>query len=162
MDFSGILSLRLLCECSPAFCSANVHWFYYWAWDGKGCLGVSQSTLCLGEKKLPARLSASCQLKELMTQIQAKHWAEAKERERSLNSEENQCQTASPNIQLRRSHHAGKWGDCVFILCFEYTHTRSHKLPPLFLSHRHILPWSEILRLLYTSVKQNKQNNNLL
>lgn len=37
-------SFLLLCKCSPAFCSANVHWFCYWLWDGKGCLGVSQDT----------------------------------------------------------------------------------------------------------------------
>lgn len=157
MDFSRMVSPFSWSVCSPAFHSANVHWFCSWIWGWKRLLRCQpRHSLCLGERELPARLSASCQLKEFMTQIQAKHWAEAKKRGREPQLRWRlQCQTASLK-QFRGTHHARGLWDFGFMLCFENTHicvhAHSYTLP---FSHTHadiLLP--KILKLLNTPVEK--------
>lgn len=66
-------SFLLLCECSPAsILLTSIGSVTCLEW--KRLLRCQpRHSLCLGERELPAQLSVSCQLKELMTQIQAKH-----------------------------------------------------------------------------------------
>lgn len=138
-----------LCECSPAFRSANVHWFCYWDWGWKRLLRCQpRHSLCLGERELPARLSTSCQLKELMTQIQAKHWTEAKKRGREgslfSSDESSSAKLHHWNLQLRGTHHTRRLRDFVFILCFENTDICTHTnfLSLMLTQTRFFLSWN--------------------
>lgn len=80
-------------------------------------------SLCLGERELPAWLSISCQFKELMTQIQAKHRTEAGGKGGNPISDE--------GFRAKHHHwtlHFGEpepftWGLChpMYGLCFENT-----------------------------------------
>ena len=132
-------SFLFLCECSPAFCSANVHWFCYWVWDGKGCLGVSQDTpsvwgrrICQPDYPLPASLRSLW--------LRFKQNTELKQKEREGASTQKKVPVpnciAEHSTQEKPSCRKVRWL-CVHSLLWIHTHTRSHKLPPLSLSQTH-------------------------
>lgn len=148
-------SFLLLCKYSPAFCSANVHWFSYWVWGWKRLLRCQpRHSLCSGEVELPARLSTSCQLKELMTQSQAKHWAESKKRRREPQLRWRLwCQTASlkHSTQGNPPHQKAGWFLCSCSALETHIGAPTH-ISFLLHSHKHISPQAGILRLLYPPV----------
>lgn len=134
----------LLCEWSPAFRSANVHWFCSWDWGWKRLLRCQpRHSLCLGERELPARLSASCQLKELMTQIQAKHSAEAKREGGNLSSDDgSSAKLHHWSSQLRNTSHKRAMWFCVHGLVWKHTymHVHTHTHNTFLFSHSQFLP----------------------
>ena len=121
-------SCLLLCECGPAFCSANVHWFYYWVWDGKGCLSVSQDTpsvwgrrSCQPDYPLPASLRSLW--------LRFKQNTELKQKEREGASTQKKAPVpnciAEHSTQEKLSCQKVRWL-CVHSLLWIHTHTHTH------------------------------------
>lgn len=99
--------------------------------------------------QLPAGPSTSCQLKEFMTQIQAKHWTEAEREGGDFSSVEgSSAKLHHQNIQLRRPN------DLMSIPCFENTNVCIHTN-----LHRHTFSRTGILRLFHSAVEKAALGN---
>lgn len=139
-------SFLLCCECSPA----SILLMFI---GSVTCLRWKRllrcqprHSLCLGERELPAQFWVSCQLKELMTQSQAKHWTKARGKGGNLNSDQ-----GLRAKQHRWTFHLGQpkpialeavWSWACSLL-WKHLPVWAQRLPFL-PSHRHILHEMEI------------------
>lgn len=140
----------LLCDCSPA----SILLMFI---GSVTCLGWKRllrcqprHSFCLGERELPAQLSVSCQLKEVMTQIQGKHWTEARGKGGNPSSDE--------GGRAKEHHWTFHLGEpkpitpeavlsCVCSLLWKDLPMQAHR-EPFLPFYRHILPELDIGGLL--------------
>ena len=126
-------SFLFLCECSPAFCSANVHWFCYWVWDGKGCLGVSQDTPSVwGRRSCQPDYPLPASLRSLWLRFKQNTELKQKREGGSLNSEKRSsaklhCWTFNSGEAIMPESEVTV---CSFSALNTHTHTHTHTHTP--------------------------------